>query len=135
MLKLTEVMYLDTISQRLLPSPSTSSQRWSTKNLRKRNEGQKSKAMCLRCNTQIWPGEGSIVNAVGWEGPDAMPLELLVFFVIRLLIPETEELICANMVVMGMVLVLVVGCAASPLPFWHCYLNANLHPCSPHQQL
>ena len=46
-----------------------------------------------------------------------MPLELLVFFVIRLLIPGTEELICANMVVMGMVLVLVVGCAASPLPF------------------
>jgi len=54
-------------------------------------------------------------NAVCWEGPDAMPLEFLLFFVIRLLIPETEELICANMVMM--VMVLVVGCAASPLLF------------------
>ena len=65
----------------------------------------------------LWEIKNVAVRGVGWEGPDAMPLELLVFFVIRLLIPETEELICANMVVMGMVLVLVVGCAASPLPF------------------
>jgi hypothetical protein len=41
-------------------------------------------------------------------------LEFLLIFVISLLTPETEELICANMVVM--VMVLVVGCAASPLP-------------------
>ena len=53
-------------------------------------------------------------KAVGWEGPDAMPLEFLLFFVISLLTPETEELIYAYMVVM--VMVPVVGCAASPLP-------------------
>ena len=68
-------------------------------------------------------------KAVCWEGP----LEFLLFFVVRLLTPETEELICINMVVM--VMVLVVGWAASPLPVWHFYLNTSLHPCSPQQQL
>ena len=68
-------------------------------------------------------------KAVCWEGP----LEFLLFFVISLLTPETEELICINMVVM--VMVLVVGWAASPLPVWHFYLNTSLHPCSPQQQL
>ena len=53
-------------------------------------------------------------KAVCWEGPDAMPLEFLLFFVISLLTPETEELIYAYIVVM--VMVPVVGCAASPLP-------------------
>ena len=53
-------------------------------------------------------------KAVCWEGPDAMPLEFLLFFVISLLTPETEELIYAYMVVM--VMVPVVGCATSPLP-------------------
>ena len=72
-------------------------------------------------------------KAVCWEGPGAMPLEFLLFFVVRLLTPETEELICINMVVM--VMVLVVGWAASPLPVWHFYLNTSLHPCSPQQQL
>ena len=74
-------------------------------------------------------------KAVCWEGPDVYwegPLEFLLFFVISLLTPETAELICTNMVVM--VLVLVVGWAASPLPVWHFYLNTSLHPCSPQQQ-
>ena len=35
-------------------------------------------------------------KAVCWEGPDAMLLEFLLFFVISLLTPETEGLICAN---------------------------------------
>ena len=75
-------------------------------------------------------------KAVCWEGPDVYwegPLEFLLFFVISLLTPETAELICTNMVVM--VMVLVVGWAASPLPVWHFYLNTSLHPCSPQQQL
>lgn len=55
-----------------------------------------------------------LLKAVFWEGPEAMPLEFLLFFVIRLLTPETEELICASMV--AVVMVLVVGWAASPLP-------------------
>ena len=73
-----------------------------------------------------------LFKAVCWEGPDAMPLEFLLSFATSLLTPETEELICTNMVVM--VLVLVVGWAASPLPVWHFYLNTSLHPCSPQQQ-
>ena len=75
-------------------------------------------------------------KAVCWEGPDVCwegPLEFLLFFVISILPPETAELICTNMVVM--VMVLVVGWAASPLPVWHFYLNTSLHPCSPQQQL
>lgn len=35
-------------------------------------------------------------KAVCWEGPAAMPLEFLLFFVISLLTPETGKLICAN---------------------------------------
>lgn len=35
-------------------------------------------------------------KAVCWEGPAAMPLEFLLFFVIGLLTPETGKLICAN---------------------------------------
>lgn len=35
-------------------------------------------------------------KAVCWEGPAAMPLEFLLFFVISLLTPETGRLICAS---------------------------------------
>ena len=126
-------MYLDIISQRLLSSPSTASQWWSTKNLRKRNEGKKpERCVCIVIHRFDQP-RAVWFKTVCWEGPDAMPLEFLLFFVISLLTPETEELICINMVVM--VMVLVVGWAASPLPVWHFYLNTSLHPCSPQQQL
>ena len=57
-----------------------------------------------------------------------MPLEFLLFFVISLLTPETEELICTNMVVL--VMVLVVGWAASPLPFGTPILTPAFTPAS-----
>lgn len=125
-------MYLDTVSQEISPLLSISAQRWSTKNLKNRNEGQKSEQCpCIVILRFDQPRAVSFKAVLGRA--IAMPLEFLLFFVISLLTPETGKLICANKGGGGDGAGGWMGCIS--LARLTLLSQCQPSPCSPQQQL